>query len=135
MTGIERIAAVAQKFADNQEVRYGRNQNRGSRSDCGRHSGAGIGQFQLHQGDSRSQDRPARIVGQREGDDQHSSLGWCGSDSSWRNPAFRALEEVVAFIVAERCRIQNLARNSIVMDAGGEHNEALFCARAQTELG
>jgi hypothetical protein len=65
---------------------------------------------------------------------QHSSLGWCGSDS-WRNPAFRTHEEVVAFIVTERCRIQNLAKNSIVMDAGGEHNETLFCARAQTELG
>src|SRR4030066_2220312 len=39
------------------------NQDRGHRADRGRPSGSGVRQVQLHQGDPRSQARPARTVG------------------------------------------------------------------------
>src|SRR5919109_4610482 len=80
-------------------MKYERGQNRGNSSYRGRHSGAGVWRFQFHQKDSRSQDRPARITGEGEGDGQRSGLGRRGSDSNWRNPASRPKQEIAQVIL------------------------------------
>jgi len=77
-------------------MKYGRNQNRGSGSDRNRDLVLGLmyGNF-TYQGSTRSQDRPIELSVKEKETIKRSSLGGCGSDSGWRDPASFTHEALV----------------------------------------